>query len=276
MWVSLHRLKSKIYIRVFCPEIRHKFIKQCEETIRRKPDWISLTFIYILIIVLMFLMCCGRKRLKVQKFRNVGLYMHVKVKVKLDMSGVYVWLLIECMCVWGLQMKSDSRALISVAERTSNFCLARKLTWPLVSSDIFTQWGWLIPFCPDLSRAIQRRWKSANLSLPQNLSSWTDVFLSTPLSAATHHHEDRAVWFMDPLGLSFYTQGYTVEYELEELIPPLTIQLLHSWTTFKKITITSLPQQPGLHIYGWTFTPVLKSATQYLPCLRRRLLRSDI
>ena len=64
-------------------------------------------------------------------------------------------------------------------------------------------------------------------------------------------------------------QGFTFEYELYELIPPLIIQWLHSWTT-------SLPQQPGLHIYGWTFIPVLKSATQYLPCQQRRISRSDI
>ena len=34
-------------------------------------------------------------------------------------------------------------------ERTYKFCLARKLTSPLVSSDIFIQWGWLIPFCSE-------------------------------------------------------------------------------------------------------------------------------
>ena len=37
----------------------------------------------------------------------------------------------------------------NVAVRTSYFCLARKLIWPLWSSHIFTQWGWLILFCPD-------------------------------------------------------------------------------------------------------------------------------
>ena len=36
-----------------------------------------------------------------------------------------------------------------VAERTSYFCVARKLIWPLGSTHIFTQWGWLIPFNPD-------------------------------------------------------------------------------------------------------------------------------
>ena len=41
-----------------------------------------------------------------------------------------------------------------------------------------------------------------------------------------------------------------MEYELDELIPPLTIQQIHSWTTFKETAITSLPQQPEPHIYG--------------------------
>ena len=36
-----------------------------------------------------------------------------------------------------------------VAERTSYFCLARKLIWPLWLTHIFTQWGWLILFIPD-------------------------------------------------------------------------------------------------------------------------------
>ena len=34
----------------------------------------------------------------------------------------------------------------SVAERNLNFCLVRNLIWPLESSNIFTQSGWLIRF----------------------------------------------------------------------------------------------------------------------------------
>ena len=75
---------------------------------------------------------------------------------------IYIYM---CVCV-----------CVCVAERTSNFCLARKSTWLLVSSDIFIQWGWLILFCPDLSRAIQRRWKSANLSLPKILRTGGTYF----------------------------------------------------------------------------------------------------
>ena len=101
-----------------------------------------------------------------------------------------------------------------------------------------------------LSRVYLIRRKPAKLPLPQNPLDRTDVFLSALLSAATHHHEDRVVWFMDPLGLPKYTQGFQGENELDVLIPPLTIQLLHSRTTFKETAITSLPQQPGPHIYG--------------------------
>ena len=56
---------------------------------------------------------------------------------------------------WTCHMLLAKRPLYSercheiVAERTSYFCLARKLIWPLWSSHIFTQWGWLILFNPD-------------------------------------------------------------------------------------------------------------------------------
>ena len=36
--VNLLGLKSKIHIRVFCGQIKHKLTKQREETIIRKPD----------------------------------------------------------------------------------------------------------------------------------------------------------------------------------------------------------------------------------------------
>ena len=133
------------------------------------------------------------------------------------------------------------------------------------------------PIRPErFSRVYRIRWKPAKLPLPQNLLRWTDVFLSVPLSVATHDHEDRAVWFIDPLDLPFWTQGFLVANELDVLILPLTIQRLHSWTTFKETAITSTPQQPGPHIYGWTFTPVLKSETQHFLCLQRRIFRPDI
>ena len=191
-----------------------------------------------------------------------------------------------------------------------------------------------------LSRLYRIRWKPTKLPLPQNPSDRTDVFCPL-LYQQQLTTMRRAVWFMDPWIYSSRSRGFPVENELDELIPPLTIQLLHSWTTFsgdlhtslpqqtgprimaeyfipnqpsnswtfgstlrdpnvpsckwtrrinsasdnsatsfletvKETTITYLSQQPGLHIYGWTFTPVLKSATQYLLCLQRRVYNSDI
>ena len=41
-------------------------------------------------------------------------------------------------------------------------------------------------------------------------------------------------------------RGFPVEKELDEFIPPLTMQLLHSWTTFSGDLHTSLLQQTGL------------------------------
>ena len=38
---------------------------------------------------------------------------------------------------------------VIIAERISDFCLARKLIWPLELTHIFTQWGWLIQFSQD-------------------------------------------------------------------------------------------------------------------------------
>ena len=64
----------------------------------------------------------------------------------------------------------------AVAERTSYFCLVRKLIWPLWSSYIFTQWGWLILFSPDHFPGQHENGESPPpLPLPWALSSRTDV-----------------------------------------------------------------------------------------------------
>ena len=104
-----------------------------------------------------------------------------------------------------------------------------------------------------LSRAYQIRWKPDKLPLLQNPSHRTDVFLSAPVSAATRHHE-KSHLIHGPLGLHFKTQGYPVEYELDILILPLTIQLLHPCTTFSGDFHTSLLQQTGLsRSSNWIF-----------------------
>ena len=48
-----------------------------------------------------------------------------------------------------ININSELNVIAVVAERTSYFCLACKLIWPLWSSHIFTQGGWLILFSPD-------------------------------------------------------------------------------------------------------------------------------
>ena len=72
----------------------------------------------------------------------------------------------------------------------------------------------------------------------------------------------RAVWFMDPWVYTLRPRGFPVENKLDELILPLTIQLLHSCTTFSGDLHTSLLQQtcimaeyfiPDLPSNSWTF-----------------------
>ena len=89
------------------------------------------------------------------------------------LPSTHLWMWCEVILMWENTLVTKENNEIC-SRKNFEFLLARKLTWPLVSSDIFTQWGWLIPFCPDVSRAIQRRWQSANLPLHQNLSSRTD------------------------------------------------------------------------------------------------------
>ena len=105
-------------------------------------------------------------------YRHIYIYTHTHTHTHTH-TYIYIYIYIYISCLKLLCYSNELE------------CLARKLTWPLVSSDIFTQWGWLIPFCPDLSRAIQRRWKSANLSLPQKSLDRTDVFLSAPFNSSS-------------------------------------------------------------------------------------------
>ena len=63
-----------------------------------------------------------------------------------------------------------------VAERTSYFCLARKLIWPLWSTHIFTQWGWLILFSPDHFSGQYQIWEGLPKTLfLRTFSNRTDV-----------------------------------------------------------------------------------------------------
>ena len=111
----------------------------------------------------------------------------------------------------------------SVTERTSYFCLAHKLIWPLWSSHIFTPWGWFILFGPD-----HFPWQHKNVeSLPNYLFLRTfregrTYFLSAPFIAAEaqHHEESRLIY--GPFESTLLDQGSSVEQELDACNPPHT------------------------------------------------------
>ena len=69
----------------------------------------------------------------------------------------------------------------------------------------------------------------------------------------------RAVWFMDPWVYTSRPRGFPVVNNLDELIPPLTIQLHHYWTTFSGDLHTSLLQQTGPRVMAEYFIPELPS-----------------
>ena len=70
-----------------------------------------------------------------------------------------------------------------VAERNSYFCLARKLIWPLGSTHIFPQWGWLIH---EESHLIQGPLESISLDrgfpVEYELDEFIQPHIGTPLS----------------------------------------------------------------------------------------------
>ena len=105
----------------------------------------------------------------------------------------------------------------------------------MVSSHIFTQWKWLIPFCPDdFLGQYKRRWKRVNLSLPH-------------LLAAEHITMRRAHLIYGPLCLrnqSFIIRLTLLDQRLTEELNwifnstsninnfiPTLIQLLYSFST---------------------------------------------
>ena len=78
---------------------------------------------------------------------------------------------------------AHSRSKTTMCSRKNSvFCLARKLTWPLWSSHIFTLWEWLMPFSTG--------WQNAALTISRlllsHLSSRMDPF-HAGLSSRTEH-----------------------------------------------------------------------------------------
>ena len=104
-----------------------------------------------------------------------------------------------------------------VAERTSYFCLARKLIWPLGSSHIFTQWGWLILLSPDhFSRQHQITRQTLSSSEPFKKDRRIYCPLSSLAAASRHHEESHLIY--RPLESVLLDQEFLVEYELDESI----------------------------------------------------------
>ena len=87
-----------------------------------------------------------------------------------------------------------------VAERTLYFCLARKLTWPLGSTHIFTQWEWLILFNLDHFSGQHQIGESPPYYpfLRTFRTGWT-YFLSAPFIAAASQHPEESHLIYGPL-----------------------------------------------------------------------------
>ena len=118
MWgVSLQESKSKIYIRI----IKHKFIKQREETIRRKPDWIKRSDIHInnCIYVFSALMLFRSEETKSSKVLGKNMCVCARESESTYERSICLTAVCVCVCVcvrvcvWGWRhMKSDFGDLI--------------------------------------------------------------------------------------------------------------------------------------------------------------------
>ena len=110
-----------------------------------------------------------------------------------------------------------------VAERTSFFCLGHKLIWPLWSSHIFTQWGWLILFSPDHFPGQHKNGGSPpNYLFLRTFQAGQMYFLSTLFIAAKSQHHEESHLIYRPFESTLLDQGFPVEHKLDICNPPLT------------------------------------------------------
>ena len=115
----------------------------------------------------------------------------------------------------------------AVAERTSYFCLARKLIWPLWSLHIFTQWRWLILFIPDHFPGQHKNGESPpNYLFLSIFRTGRTYFLPTPFIAAASQHHEESRLINGPFESTLLDEGFPVEHELDACNPPLTGTLL--------------------------------------------------
>ena len=184
--------------------------------------------------------------------------------------------------------------IIYVAERTSYFCLVRKLIWPLWSSHVFTQWGWLI-FSPDHFPGQHKNGESPpNYLFLRTFWAGRTYFLSAPFIAAEsqHHEESRLIY--GPFDI----------YPLRTRVPSWTWTRCIESTTQERLYVASNfcyvysdAQTSSYLILGQHFLetfiplsynnqdhtfrgdyiiPVLKQQTRLLLRLQQRIFHSDI
>ena len=150
--------------------------------------------------------------------------------------------------------------------------MARNLIWPLGSTHIFTQWGWLILFIPDpFSGQHQIGESPPNTLFLRTFSKRTDVLtvcsfhsssIMTPWGKPSNLWTSWVYslrprvpsWILDVFNLPHTGTPLS---RLQFWLCPLRrniirsdIQLLHPWATFSGDIHASLPKQPGPHIYG--------------------------
>ena len=152
-----------------------------------------------------------------------------------------------------------------VAERTLYFCLACKLIWPLWSSHIFTQWGWLVLFSPD---HFPRQHKNGE-SLPNYLFLRTFqegrmYFLSTPCIAAELQHQEENRLIHGPLESTLLDQWRVIPLRHPatsflgnifwrlSCLSPTTTRTTHLWVTTSFLSLTS--KHDFCYTYGNTYS----------------------
>ena len=110
--------------------------------------------------------------------------------------------------------------------------MAHKLIWPLGSTHIFTQSGWLILFSPDhFSRQHQIGEKPLNTLFLRSFRKDRCTYwpLSSLTTASRHHEESHLI--DGPLESILLEQGFPGDYKLDEFNP------LHTGTTLSRLQL---------------------------------------
>ena len=103
--------------------------------------------------------------------------------------------------------------ICNIAQRTSYFYLVCKLIWPLWSSHIFPQWGWLILFSPDHFPGQHKNGESPPSYLfLRTFRAGRTYFLSAPFIAAESQHHEGSHLIYGPFESTLLYQGFPVEH----------------------------------------------------------------